>query len=146
MPSPAARSTSSASCLPFGRGGDFAGLMARARRKSWRIVLLSPNLDTEDPAGKFTAHVLAAAAEYERDLIGARTREGMAQRRADGVKTRADILQEYLISQQTVGAAPASLATVLDEIELRGGIEAVLTTAGVTPSALATLRARAVAP
>jgi DNA invertase Pin-like site-specific DNA recombinase len=64
---------------------DFAGLMARARRKSWRIVLLSPNLDTEDPAGKFTAHVLAAAAEYERDLIGARTREGMAQRRAEGI-------------------------------------------------------------
>ena len=64
---------------------DFAGLLARAKKKSWRIVLLSPNLDTEDPAGKFTAHVLAAAAEYERDLIGARTREGMAQRRAEGV-------------------------------------------------------------
>ena len=64
---------------------DFAGLLARAKRRGWRIVLLSPNLDTEDPAGKFTAHVLAAAAEYERDLIGARTREGMAQRRAEGV-------------------------------------------------------------
>lgn len=64
---------------------DFAGLLARARRQGWRVVLLSPNLDTEDAAGKFTAHVLAAAAEYERDLIGARTREGMAQRRAEGV-------------------------------------------------------------
>lgn len=64
---------------------DFAGLLARAKRRGWRIVLMSPNLDTEDPAGKFTAHVLAAAAEYERDLIGARTREGMIQRRAEGV-------------------------------------------------------------
>ncbi|WP_169743014.1 recombinase family protein [Knoellia subterranea] len=64
---------------------DFAGLLARAKRKKWRLVLLSPNLDTEDAAGKFTAHVLAAAAEYERDLIGARTREGMAQRRAEGI-------------------------------------------------------------
>jgi DNA invertase Pin-like site-specific DNA recombinase len=64
---------------------DFAGLLARARRRGWRVVLMSPNLDTEDAAGKFTAHVLAAAAEYERDLIGARTREGMAQRRAEGV-------------------------------------------------------------
>ena len=60
--------------------------------------------------------------------------------------TRADILQEYLISQQTVGAAPGSLAAVLDEIELRGGIDAVLTAAGVSPAALAALRARAVAP
>lgn len=64
---------------------DFAGLLARAKRRKWRLVLLSPNLDTEDAAGKFTAHVLAAAAEYERDLIGARTREGMAQRRSEGV-------------------------------------------------------------
>lgn len=64
---------------------DFAGLLARAKRRGWQVVLLSPNLDTADAAGKFTAHVLAAAAEYERDLIGARTREGMAQRRADGV-------------------------------------------------------------
>lgn len=64
---------------------EFAGLMRRAKRHSWRLVLLSPNLDTEDPAGEFTAHVLAAAAEYERLVIGARTREGMAQRRAEGV-------------------------------------------------------------
>lgn len=64
---------------------DFAGVLARAKRRDWQFVLLSPNLDTSDPAGKFTAHVLAAAAEYERDLIGARTREGMAQRRAEGV-------------------------------------------------------------
>ncbi|MGY2873448.1 DNA invertase Pin-like site-specific DNA recombinase [Marmoricola sp. URHA0025 HA25] len=64
---------------------DFAGLLTRAKRRGWRLVLLSPNLDTEDAAGKFTAHVLAAAAEYERDLIGARTREGMAQRRSEGV-------------------------------------------------------------
>jgi DNA invertase Pin-like site-specific DNA recombinase len=64
---------------------DFAGLLARARRRGWRMVLLNPSLDTEDSSGKFTAHILAAVAEYERDLIGARTREGMAQRRAEGV-------------------------------------------------------------
>jgi DNA invertase Pin-like site-specific DNA recombinase len=63
---------------------DFAGLLARAKKRRWRLVLLSPNLDTEDAAGKFTAHVLAAAAEYERDLIGMRTREGMRQRKAEG--------------------------------------------------------------
>jgi DNA invertase Pin-like site-specific DNA recombinase len=64
---------------------DFAGLLARAKRRGWRIRLLSPDLDTEDAAGKFTAYVLAAAAEYERDLIGIRTREGMMQKKAEGV-------------------------------------------------------------
>ncbi|WP_344470646.1 recombinase family protein, partial [Nakamurella flavida] len=64
---------------------DFAGLMVRAQRRGWGLVLLSPALDLADPAGRFTANVLASAAEYERELIGARTREGMAQRRAEGV-------------------------------------------------------------
>lgn len=65
---------------------DFAGLIDRAGRKGWGIVLLSPALDLADPAGRFTANVLASAAQYERELIGARTREGMAQRRAEGVQ------------------------------------------------------------
>lgn len=64
---------------------DFAGLLDRAVRRGWGLVMLSPNLDTSDPAGRFTANVLASAAQYERELIGARTREGMAQRKAEGV-------------------------------------------------------------
>lgn len=64
---------------------DFAGLLARANKRGWRLIVVSPSLDSGDAAGKFTAHVLAAAAEYERDLIGIRTKEGMAQRRAEGV-------------------------------------------------------------
>lgn len=64
---------------------DFAGLVARANHRGWRLVICDPALDTADGAGRFTAHVLAAAAEYERDLIRARTREGMAQRRAEGI-------------------------------------------------------------
>ena len=64
---------------------DFAGLLDRAARRGWGLVLLSPNIDTADPAGRFTANVLASAAQYERELIGARTREGMMQRKAEGV-------------------------------------------------------------
>ncbi|WP_373427898.1 recombinase family protein [Arthrobacter globiformis] len=65
---------------------DFAGLLDRAGRKGWGLALLSPNIDTSDAAGRFTGNVLASAAQYERELNGARTREGMAQRRAEGVK------------------------------------------------------------
>ncbi|MGI8415963.1 MAG: recombinase family protein [Nakamurella sp.] len=63
---------------------DFAGLLDRAGRKGWGLVLLSPALDLADPAGRFTANVLASAAQYERELISARTKEGMAQRKVDG--------------------------------------------------------------
>jgi DNA invertase Pin-like site-specific DNA recombinase len=65
---------------------DFAGLLDRAGRKGWGLVLLSPALDLADPAGRFTANVLASAAQYERELIGARTREGMTQRRLEGYR------------------------------------------------------------
>lgn len=65
---------------------DFAGLLDRSVKKGWGLTLLSPNIDTSDPAGRFTANVLAAAAQYERELIGIRTREGMAQRRSEGVR------------------------------------------------------------
>jgi DNA invertase Pin-like site-specific DNA recombinase len=65
---------------------DFAGLLDRSVKRGWGLVLLSPNIDTTDPAGRFTGNVLASAAQYERELIGARTREGMAQRKSEGVK------------------------------------------------------------
>ena len=65
---------------------DFAGLLDRAGRKGWGLVLMSPNIDTSDPAGRFTSNVLASAAQYERELIGMRTREAMAQRKAEGVR------------------------------------------------------------
>src|SRR4051794_383790 len=109
---------------------DFAGLLARAKRRSWQIVLLSPNLDTADAAGKFTAHVLAAAAEYERDLIGARTREGMAQRRAEGVhigrpRTIPLCVVERIVQDRASGTTLRQIAEVLTHDGVptaRGGV------------------------
>jgi len=97
---------------------DFAGLMRRAQRRSWRLVLLSPDLDTQDPAGRFTAHVLAAAAEYERDLIGSRTREGMAQRRREGVhigrpRTLNTAVVERIVVERNAGATLRAIAAAL---------------------------------
>jgi len=89
---------------------DFAGLLDRAGRKGWGLVLLSPALDLADPAGRFTANVLASAAQYERELISARTREGMAQRKLDG----------------WAGGRPAGRPRVLDE-NVRGRIVAAHT-------------------
>lgn len=63
---------------------DFAALVKEARAKHWGIVLQSPNIDFSDPAGEFTANVLASAAQYERALIGARVKEGMAQKKREG--------------------------------------------------------------
>lgn len=97
---------------------DFAALLRRANRRRWRLVLLSPDLDTEDPAGRFTAHVLAAAAEYESELIGARTREGMAQRRAEGVhlgrpRSLPEDVVERIVRERAVGTSLRAVADAL---------------------------------
>jgi protein-tyrosine phosphatase len=59
--------------------------------------------------------------------------------------SREEILREYLMSRESVGAFPLSLEAALDEIERRGGIEAYLASVGVTAAQLAQLRLRALA-
>lgn len=81
---------------------DFASLIDRARRKRWGIVLLSPNLDLSDPSGEFVANVLASAAQYERRLISVRTREGMAQRKAEGVTFGREVASDFLPTYRRV--------------------------------------------
>ena len=64
---------------------DFAELLDRARRRGWRVVLLDLG-DTSSASGEMTANIIASAAQYERRLIGIRTREGLAAKRAQGVR------------------------------------------------------------
>ncbi|MEO6603603.1 MAG: tyrosine-protein phosphatase [Polyangiaceae bacterium] len=59
--------------------------------------------------------------------------------------TRATVMEEYLLSQPNVGAYPNSLEAVLNDIEQRGGAEAVLRDAGITDAELSVLRKSAVA-
>lgn len=65
---------------------DFAGLLARAQRRGWNLVALDLGVDLSTSAGRFLAHVMGAAAEWERDVIGQRTREAMAAKKAAGVR------------------------------------------------------------
>ena len=58
--------------------------------------------------------------------------------------SREAVMSEYLLSERFVGAYPDALDAVLDEIQARGGAEAVLKNAGVTGSQIATLRAQAI--
>lgn len=64
---------------------DFAALMERSRRKGWALVALDLGVDTTTPSGEMLAHVLAVFAQFERRLIGQRTRDALAVRRTQGV-------------------------------------------------------------
>jgi len=50
------------------------------------LISLKDGLEFGTPAGRLQAHILSAFASFERDLISARTREGLARARARGKK------------------------------------------------------------
>src|SRR5439155_3553517 len=65
---------------------DFASLMERSRRKGWDLVALDLAVDTSTPQGEMVANVMATFAQFERRLIGLRTKEGLAVKKSQGVQ------------------------------------------------------------
>jgi DNA invertase Pin-like site-specific DNA recombinase len=65
---------------------DFAALMERSRSEGWSIIALDVAVDTSTPAGEALVNVLATFAQFERRLIGQRTREALAVKKAAGIR------------------------------------------------------------
>jgi DNA invertase Pin-like site-specific DNA recombinase len=65
---------------------DFTGLMAKAQRQGWALIALDCAVDTSTATGEAMANMLATFAQFERRLIGQRTREALAVKKANGVR------------------------------------------------------------
>ena len=65
---------------------DLVELVNQIQEKGAALLSLNDQIDTTTPQGKFTFHVFAALAEFERDIIRERTRAGLAAARARGRK------------------------------------------------------------
>lgn len=63
---------------------DLVGLSERLRGKGVSLRILSMNLDTETPTGKLMLNLLGSIAEFERELMLERQREGIAKAKAAG--------------------------------------------------------------
>lgn len=99
---------------------DFAGLMARAQSEGWNLVALDLGIDLSTPAGEFLASVMASAAQWERRIIGQRTREAMAAKRAAGVRLGRprlvrDEVAEQILSARAEGRTWQQVADLLND-------------------------------
>ncbi|WP_433228994.1 recombinase family protein [Micromonospora sp. CA-248260] len=98
---------------------DFAALMERARSKRWNLIALDLGIDLATPAGEFLASVMASAAQWERRIIGQRTREGLAAKKAAGVRLGRPAslpvdIRTRIVSEARDGASLAAIARSLN--------------------------------
>jgi DNA invertase Pin-like site-specific DNA recombinase len=103
---------------------DFAALMERSRRRGWNLVALDLGVDTSTPQGEMMASVMATFAQYERRLIGLRTKEALAVRRSQGVRLgRPPIVDESTASRiaslRKQGASYREIAAQLHREEIK---------------------------
>ena len=64
--------------------GNLADLVADLDRWNVGLELLDQPIDTTTPTGRLTTVILGAVAEFERELIRDRTRDGLARAKAQG--------------------------------------------------------------
>jgi DNA invertase Pin-like site-specific DNA recombinase len=101
---------------------DFAQTMATAQRQGWALVALDLGVDTATPGGEMMANVLASFAQYERRIIGQRTRDGLAAKKAAGVKLGRRSTLPLEVVERIVAAHEAgdSLAATARSLEAYG--------------------------
>lgn len=99
---------------------DFATLMDQAKREGWQLVVLDLAIDTTVPSGQLMANVMAAFAEYERQLIGARTSAALQQLKGQGKRlgrprTLSQDVTVRVVRERTAGSTLAAIASGLND-------------------------------
>jgi|SRR6185437_10863336 len=98
---------------------DLLALRDRSGREGWSISSADGSIDLATPHGRAMATVMGAFAELERDLIRARTREALAEKRAAGVvlgrpRVLDDALVDRIIALRADGLSMRKVAALLD--------------------------------
>lgn len=101
---------------------DFGVLLDRAQRQGWGVVALDLGVDTTTPAGELVANVMAAVAQWERRVIGQRTKDGLAAKRGAGVRLgRPSVLPGHVVDRVVAERATGrSLQAIADRLHADG--------------------------
>lgn len=99
---------------------DAAGLLERSQRKGWKLVALDVGVDTSTPSGEAMAGVMSVFAQLERRMIGERTRNALAAKRAQGVRLGrrrelSEDLLRWIVGQHQAGVSLSAIARALNE-------------------------------
>src|SRR4051794_20723621 len=94
---------------------DFGTLLDRASKRRWSVLCLDLGVDTTTPVGEFTANLVASASQYERRLIGQRTKDALAAKKAAGARLGRprqlpNIVVERIVQAKAAGGSLAGIA------------------------------------
>jgi DNA invertase Pin-like site-specific DNA recombinase len=84
------------------------------------LVILDLGVDTTTPSGEMIANVMATFAQFERRLIGQRTKDALAVRKRQGAKlgrprSVGDDVVERIMAERAEGKSLRAIATGLNE-------------------------------
>lgn len=65
---------------------DFAAILAKSQVEGWALNICDLGVDTTTPSGKMVAQIMMVLAEWEREMIGDRTKRALDAARARGQK------------------------------------------------------------
>ena len=99
---------------------DFADIMGEAKSGGWNLVALDLGVDTSTPAGSMVATVMAAVAQWERDIISERTVDGLAEKKKRGARLGPpvqlpDDLRHRIVAMHDAGTSLNAIARTLND-------------------------------
>lgn len=101
---------------------DFAGIMELAAKEGWALSAIDLGVDTATTNGKLIANIMIALAQWERELIGDRTRAALAAIKARGthVGRKANVTDETFRTIRALRLAGLSWQGVADALTASG--------------------------
>lgn len=101
---------------------DFAGIMETAAREKWSLVVIDLGVDTTTPNGELVANIMISIAQWERRIIGERTRSALAVVRARGTQVgrKANVSDDTLRLIRSLRAAGLSWQKVAEALTTEG--------------------------
>jgi DNA invertase Pin-like site-specific DNA recombinase len=66
--------------------------MGRAREQGWILVALELGIDLGTPTGELLANIMVSVRQWERRVIGQRTKDGLAATRSNDVRLGGPVL------------------------------------------------------
>jgi len=98
---------------------DLLHLLQRAEKRGWAFVALDVMLDTSTPVGELVVTISGAIARWERRIIGQRTAEALAVKKAQGIRLGRPValsedVRNRIMNMRTTGNSLRAIADTLN--------------------------------